>query len=195
MDSLLRAVAIGFAIAAPIGPIGVLCIRRSLGGGMIAGLLCGLGAATADALYAAVAASTLSAATTIVTQLEGPLRVMGALVLLYLGVRTARAGASEGRTSSAETAGLHSYATTLGLTLINPATIASFTAIVAGTMPSNALRFAFGVFVGSTLWWVVLSSAVAAMRRGVTASMMRLVNVASGSALATFGAWTLAMSR
>lgn len=190
----LRGLAIGFAIAAPVGAIGMLCIRRTLADGRLAGFVSGLGAATADALYGAVAALGLTAVSTAIVERQALVRLIGGCFLCYLGVRTAlappttetRAGAARGLAAA--------YASTFALTLTNPTTILSFAAVFAGmglgTLARDrrsAVLLVVGVFVGSALWWLLLSGGVGLARRALTAERLRWVNRLSGALLAGFG--------
>ena len=184
---------IGFAIAAPVGPIGVLCIRRSLADGQAIGLATGLGAATADALYALLAALGLTAVGQVMSDQATGIRLVGGFALCFLGAKTLRsapAALTEGTGGPVRLAG--AYATTVGLTLANPATILSFAAIFAGLDASQgkggaALILVVGVFLGSALWWLILSSGAGLARRRVTPAALRWVNVASGVVLIGFG--------
>lgn len=192
MEFFLRGAAIGFAIAAPVGPIGLLCIRRSLAGGILAGISAGLGAACADALYAALAALALGAVTRVLAVLSAPLHVAGALALVALGVRTLL---SSSRSSPVQGAHARGFVATFLLTLANPATIFSFAAVVAAAgfraaVPHGLAAFALvtGVFTGSAAWWMILSSIVGTLRRTITPRVMRVLDVASGAAIAGFGA-------
>jgi len=201
MDPLFRGVAIGFSIAAPVGPIGVLCIRRTIAGGMRLGFVSGLGAATADALYAGLATFALAVAVAYVARVTQPLHLIGGAFLVWLGVTTALRTPSVTQTGDGPAA--HAYAgaflSTFALTAVNPATIVSFAAVVAGAAfgahpPQGlaAVRLVAGVFAGSALWWLLLSGGVGIARRGLTASGARAVNVGSGIVLAGFGLWALA---
>jgi threonine/homoserine/homoserine lactone efflux protein len=197
-----RGVAVGLAIAAPVGPIGVLCIRRTLATGRHMGLATGLGAATADACYGAIAAFGVTVVSSLLLSQQAWIRLIGGLVLCYLGLKTliaapaARAAASGGRTM------LGAYASSVALTLANPPTILSFAAIFAGlglgTLqrgPAAAALLVLGVFVGSALWWVILSSAVALVRTRVTTCALRWINRLSGALLVAFGILALASLR
>jgi hypothetical protein len=133
VDPFINGLAIGFAIAAPVGPIGVLCIRRTLAGGTFAGLASGLGAACADALYAAMATFALALATTLIARAAAPLHVAGGLFLIVLAVRTVVAGKIVAPPDAiAPRVYLHAFLTTFVLTAINPTTIFSFAGTVAG---------------------------------------------------------------
>ena len=194
----LRGLAIGFSIAAPVGPIGLLCIRRTLAHGRAVGFVSGLGAATADAFYGAVAGFGLTALSSFLVRWQAPMRLVGGAFLCYLGVRTflARPASSAApRDSPGGLAG--AYVSTLGLTLANPSTILSFVAIFAGlglgTAPAGAgdyggaATLVSGVFIGSGLWWLVLSGITSAFRGRLTPAAMRWVNRLSGTILAGFG--------
>jgi threonine/homoserine/homoserine lactone efflux protein len=192
-----RGLAIGFAIAAPVGPIGVLCIRRSLADGRAVGFATGLGAATADAFYAALAALGLTALGQAMSDHADGIRLVGGLALCYLGVRTLRAAPrpegtrlGEAAPGRAQLAG--AYATTVGLTLANPATILSFVAVFAGLGAAQgegaaALLLVLGVFLGSALWWLFLSNGAGLLGMRIGASGLRWVNVGSGAILLGFG--------
>ena len=185
MDAALvvRGIVIGFSIAAPVGPIGVLCIRRTLADGSTTGLLTGFGAAT-DAVYGAIAAIGLTALTGALVGGQMWIRLIGGAFLLYLGLRTllakpaARAAETPGRAGL-----LGAFASTFLLTLTNPMTILSFVAVFAalglGTThpePLSAAGLVIGVFAGSALWWLTLSAAVAMFRSRFDARGLRWVN-------------------
>jgi putative LysE/RhtB family amino acid efflux pump len=194
MDLLLRGLAIGFVIAAGFGPIGLLCVRRTLESGFALGLATGLGAATADAAYAAVAALGGSAIGGALTDVRRPLAVVGGVFLLALGVRGwMRAGrpiASPVGRPVRELA--TAWATTLGLTLSNPMTVLSFAAAFAALAPPSgdaiaAASIVTGVGLGSALWWIILSSGVALARRSVSTRIVHGLRSGSAILLAAFG--------
>ena len=198
MFAFVRGLIIGFSIAAPVGPIGLLCIRRTLAHGRAVGFVSGLGAATADAAYGAIAAFGLTALSTVLVRGQGPLRLVGGAFLCYLGVRTflARPAASAAERDGRGLVG--AYLSTLGLTLTNPSTILSFVAIFAGlglgtsatgADPSYtaAAVMVAGVFLGSALWWLILAAITGAVRTRLSTSAMRWVNRLSGAILTAFG--------
>ncbi|HET7535420.1 MAG TPA: LysE family transporter, partial [Candidatus Didemnitutus sp.] len=161
----LKGLILGFSIAAPVGPIGLLCIQRTLARGRVHGFVSGLGAATADTLYGLVAALGLSAVIQFLTDFQSWLQLGGGAFLVWLGWQTLR---SAGQTRVAATADadaslLHAFSTVFALTLANPATIALFFAVFAalgiGTAQdkSSALLLVTGVFLGSATWWLMLS--------------------------------------
>jgi threonine/homoserine/homoserine lactone efflux protein len=204
---LLRGLALGFAIAAPVGPIGVLCIRRTLAEGRLVGFVTGLGAATADATYGAVAAFGVSAVTSALVGARLWIHLLGALFLAWLGLRTLLARPSAklagAATDAPATPGvgrrgglLAAWASTVALTLTNPTTILSFAAVFAGLGLVGASYAAagvtvVGVFFGSALWWLLLSGGVNLLRARFDARAMRWVNVISGSLLLGFAAFAL----
>ena len=193
---ILRGLLIGFSIAAPVGPIGVLCIRRTLAEGRLYGLVSGLGAATADATYGLVAGFGITFISTFLVDQSTWLRLIGGLFLLYLGLRTftsrpASSAASDGKRNKSL---LGAYASTLGLTLTNPATILSFAVVFAGlglatgsSDYTGATLLVLGVFLGSTAWWLLLSGAVSLLSRRFTYNGLWLVNRVSGIIIAGFG--------
>lgn len=198
---LWQGIIIGFSIAAPVGPVGVLCIRRTLVYGRVSGLFSGLGAATADALYGCVAAFGLTAISGPLLQQQHRLELAGGVFLCYLGVKTFLAAPSarpvgENRGGSSLAA---AYGSTFLLTLTNPATILSFAAVFtglgllnSGRTPNAAVALVAGVFSGSALWWLVLSGGVSIFREQCTARRLRWVNRASGVVIGGFGLLVLA---
>lgn len=194
----LRGLLIGFSIAAPVGPIGVLCIRRTLAEGRISGLVSGLGAASADAVYGAIAAFGLTLISASLMAKGDWIRLVGGLFLLYLGFKTFTSKPAE-QAASTEGYGLwRDYLSTFFLTLTNPMTILSFTAIfaglglgVAGTDYDSALALILGVFSGSALWWLLLSSGVGLFRSRLTTDSLVWVNRLSGLVILGFGSTAL----
>jgi threonine/homoserine/homoserine lactone efflux protein len=188
-----RGLALGLSIAAPVGPIGLLCIRRTLAQGRAAGLLSGLGAATADAVYGSGAAFGLTAVSDMLVTHRAALGLAGGLFLVYLGVKTALARPSSLGASPAALSGAGAYASTFVLTLANPMTIisfaAAFTALGLGQTGGAAGGAALvaGVFGGSALWWLTLSAVVARVGRGLGPGALAWVNRASGLVIMAFG--------
>lgn len=196
---LIKGFIIGFSIAAPVGPIGVLCIRRTLVDGRWAGLLSGLGAATADAVYGAVAGFGLTVIAGFLLRQQIWLSLAGGLFLCFLGLKTAFKTPDESLTPTRSSEGLAgAYASTFLLTLTNPATILAFMAIFAGLGLANsannygsAVLVVLGVFSGSALWWLVLSGSVSLLRSRLTQPRLRWVNRLSGVVITTFGLFIL----
>ncbi|HEY7524191.1 MAG TPA: LysE family transporter [Candidatus Limnocylindrales bacterium] len=199
---VLRGLAIGLGIAAAVGPISILTIRRTLASGFLVGLVSGLGVALADATYGGIAAFGVTAVSDALVGLRRPLGLIGGAFLVWLGMRTLMAATPSeaeandaGSTSTPDVLprGLAAaFLSILGLTLTNPMTILSFAAIfagvgVAGTGPLGAASVTLGVFLGSMTWWVVLTTVVARLRSRVTPGGLRLINIGSGLIVAAFG--------
>jgi threonine/homoserine/homoserine lactone efflux protein len=206
--NVLRGVVLGFSIAAPVGPIGVLCIRRTLANGRLVGFVSGLGAATADAFYGSVAAFGLTAISVFLLEQRLWLRLVGGAFLLYLGARTVLARPAPPLPVGtpavhAGTGGLvGAYGSTLFLTLTNPLTILSFAAIFAGLGVASASGaygaaglLVLGVFVGSGLWWLLLSGVVGLLRAKIGPRELRWVNWLSGGIILAFGVLALVSAR
>jgi threonine/homoserine/homoserine lactone efflux protein len=190
----LRGLIIGFSIAAPVGPIGILCIRRTLAEGRTSGFLSGLGAATADALYGCVAGFGLTIISGFLVDQRLWIQLIGGFFLLALGIKTLRTAPS-GQAAAASGKGLAaSYVSTFFLTITNPMTILSFAGIFAalgiadtGGDLSAAALLVSGVFFGSAAWWLILSGGVGLMRERLTTRMLRWTNRFSGIILVAFG--------
>ena len=190
-----RGLLIGLSIAAPVGPIGVLCIRRTLAEGRTAGLVSGLGAATADALYGFIAAFGLTFISGFLIDQQTWLRLVGGLFLLYLGIKTllAKPAGPAQPTPAGGRGLLAAYTSTLFLTLTNPITILFFAGIFAGLGAVGAGGYASaailvaGVFAGSALWWLTLSGLVSLFRTRFNARALRWVNGLSGLVIVGFG--------
>jgi threonine/homoserine/homoserine lactone efflux protein len=195
---LFRGMIFGLSIAAPVGPIAVLCIRRTLAEGRVIGFVSGLGTATADACYGAIAAFGLTAVSTFLVHQHTWLRLIGGIFLCYLGVVTFRTPPAA-RAAAADGGGLwNAYGTTFLLTLTNPLTILTFAAIFAGIGAGelhgaygSAALLVFGVFVGSALWWLALSSGTSLLRTRLTPATLQWVNRFSGAVIAVFGVLAL----
>jgi threonine/homoserine/homoserine lactone efflux protein len=194
----IRGLILGLAIAAPVGPIGVLCIRRTLAEGQLLGFVTGLGAATADAIYGSIAGFGLTFISGILIRQVVWFRLVGGLFLCYLGVKTLLANFSQSSASVKGHGLLGAYCSTVFLTLTNPATILSFAAVFAGlglaSVNHNYLAascLVLGVFVGSALWWLLLSSGVNLLQKKFSLNGFQWLNRVSGSILLIFGAIAL----
>ena len=190
----LRGLIIGFSIAAPVGPIGVLCIRRTLAEGRAMGFASGLGAAVADAFYGAVAGFGLTSVSGLLLRQENWLRLVGGLFLCYLGLKTFLAPPAAQAATSRSDGLLAAFASTCVLTLTNPMTILSFVAVFAGLGVGGpdagygaAGLMVAGVFLGSALWWLALSGGVGWLRDWIKPPHLRWVNRLSGVVIVAFG--------
>lgn len=193
----VRSLLLGLAIAAPLGPIGTLCINRTLAQGLTAGMVGGLGTALADGIYAVLAALGFAVFTDILTTLNTPLRLFGGVFLVWLGYHSMAPAAGSG-TAKVSPHSLYSIlAASFVLTLTNPMTILSFAAIFASlgladrASPADAIWVVFGVFSGSLLWWLILSSTVAFARHRLSAIFVRRTAYLSGITLIGFGLWAI----
>lgn len=195
MDSLFfHGLALGFSIAAPVGPIGILCIQRTLTQGQLHGFVSGLGAATADAVYGSLAAFGLTAITGYLVAQTEWLRVVGVIFLCYLGIKTFLTRSATPSQITQKGGGASAYASTFVLTLTNPMTILAFIAIFAGlglaeTTQSytSAGLLVWGVFTGSALWWLLLSSGATLFRHKLDARRLTWINKGAGVIIVVFG--------
>jgi len=198
----LRTFLIGIAVAAPVGAMGVLCMQRTLARGWRTGMVTGSGIATADGIYAAVAAFGLSALSSLLVTWQTPLRVVGGLALVVLGVRALAVPRACEAHEADQTAGADTldsasagrlYLGAVGLTLTNPMTIMAFGAVFAGaglaaqSGIATAAIATLGVASGSLAWWTLLVTGVALARHAVGTRLLRGINVASGAVVAVFG--------
>jgi threonine/homoserine/homoserine lactone efflux protein len=190
---LLKGLLIGFSIAAPVGPIGVLCIRRTLANGRTSGFVSGLGAATADGLYGTVAAFGLTLISDVLVGQQMWFRIIGGSFLLYLGIKTFLSKPSEKWASDKKTNLFGDYISTFFLTITNPITILSFAAVFAGLGLSDssgnyisAILMVSGVILGSIAWWLILSSVINLFRAKFNLASLKIVNWISGGIMMVF---------
>lgn len=194
LDFFLKGIVLGFSIAAPVGPIGVLCIRKTLQFGRRSGFFSGLGAASADAVYAIMAAFGLTIVSNFLLAGQFWLRLIGGLFLLYLGWKTFVAKPTLQSKDVPHTTLLNDFVSTFFLTATNPMTILSFLAIFAGLGLSNiqgdytqSSALVLGVFLGSAIWWLILSEGVTLFRKKVSQNVMIWINRIAGLIILGFG--------
>jgi threonine/homoserine/homoserine lactone efflux protein len=195
----LKGLLFGFLLAATVGPMWVLCFRRTLAQGALAGFVSGMGIAVADGLYGAVAAFGLTAVSAFLLEHSFWLGLIGGAFLLYLGIRCLTAAPvpvdeiPQERTSLAR-----AFLSTLGLTLANPPTILAFVAIFAGLGLASSADYGaaslvvLGVFLGSASWWVLLAAGAGWLRNRIGPKLFRMINVVSGVTILCFAVWQLA---
>ena len=195
---ILKGLMLGFSIAAPVGPIGVLCIRRTLANGFRSGLMSGLGAATADAFYGTIAAAGLTLVADFLVKQQIWLGFLGGSFLIYLGIKTFQTPPQPEDSAAGKDSPGGNYFSTLLLTLSNPMTIFMFAAIFGGMSVQagvafryNAFLLVLGVFTGSALWWMSLSAAVSLLREKVNARLMVWVNRLAGAVITGFALFVL----
>lgn len=198
LEFLWKGVAIGFAIAAPVGPIGILCIRRSLASGWLTGFISGLGAATADGIYGCIAGFGLTMVSDFLVSQQFLIRLIGGIFLGYLGVKTFLSPVSKEAQEEVGKTGeikgfISNYFSTFLLTITNPLTIFAFVVIFAGlnmtqtNNAGNASLLVLGVFLGSSLWWLTLASIAGWFRHKLNNTFLQWVNWIAGIIITAFG--------
>jgi len=191
---LVKGMIIGLSIAVPVGPIGILCIRRTLTQGRIIGFLSGLGAATADAFYGAIAGFGLTFLSNLLVGQQTGLRLVGGGLLCIIGVKTFLSKPTAQGNSVERNTHWGAYLSTFILTLTNPMTILFFAAVFAGLGVGSgsdhylsAGILVLGVFVGSASWWLVLSGFTGLLRGMFNFRRMQWLNRISGLIIIGFG--------
>ena len=193
----LKGLAFGFILAATVGPMWVLCFRRTIEQGALAGFVSGMGIAVADGLYGTVAAFGLTAVSGVLLQYSLGIGLIGSAFLLYLGTKTLLARPTIEQTRINPTGLLKGFFSTLGLTLANPPTILAFVAIFAGlglvsSDYGTAALVVLGVFLGSASWWVILAAGAGWFRGRIGPALFRAINIVSGLSILAFAVWQLA---
>jgi threonine/homoserine/homoserine lactone efflux protein len=193
---------IGLIVAAPIGPVNLICLRRTLAYGPLNGFFSGLGAALGDGVFAAITAFGLTFVAQLIEGYSVPLKLAGGVMLLGFGVHIFESDVSVLRnqdSASSRSEGSSSLigtiASTFALTITNPATLFGFTALFAGVGSLVGREASFvdaavmvaGVISGSTLWWLTLTTTVGIFHRHIDDKIMRNVNHIFGAAVAGFG--------
>jgi threonine/homoserine/homoserine lactone efflux protein len=195
LGALCKGLLAGVAIAAPVGPVNVLCLRRTLSKGWKSGLVSGFGAATADAVYGGIAAFSVRIVIRFLSAEETPIKLIGGLLLIGLGIRYWLRPAS-GTAGEDGSSGHTDFASAFLLNLANPTTILSFLAVLAalGTAapsdrPVTGLVVA-GIFLGSMAWWTLLAGAAERLRDRFNEAGMRWMNRVAALAIGAFGVFT-----
>lgn len=192
---LLKGMVVGIVIAVPVGPVGVLCIRRTIFHGRWAGLLSGLGAATADAVFGIIAGFGLTFVSNLLLGFQHWLRLAGAAFLLYVGTAALRADPRLDADDEREPEGLFTdYVSTFALTITNPITILAFLAIFAGigfagkaATLGGAAALVAGVLLGSLCWWTALAFGAGTLRQSFDRQHLVWINRGSGGILVASG--------
>lgn len=188
-----KALALGFSIAAPVGPIGILCINLSLSYGMLMGLVAGLGAACADGIFALIAGLGLTALSHFFLLHATPIKTIGGLFLIYLGYSIAcRTPSCDTEFTPPSRSYITTFVATFFLTLSNPLTILAFLGILSifpltQSTTQGTIMLVSGMALGSALWWLVLSSASSLLKAYILPSTLRGINRVSGAVLVIFG--------
>ncbi|MBP9762171.1 LysE family transporter [Patescibacteria group bacterium] len=191
----LKGLVIGFIVAAPVGPIGALCIRRTLQRGKKSGLMTGLGAALADSLYGCIAAFGVTTVSFFLTEHRFWFRLIGSLFLVYLGIRTFRSTISLQKLPSRLEDLVGDVASSFVLMLANPIAILVFGAIFTEFGLDNlrlneqsGVLMVIGIFLGSMVWWLTLCTIVERLQAHITPRTLRIVNIIAGSVIIAFAA-------
>jgi threonine/homoserine/homoserine lactone efflux protein len=195
---LIEGLVIGFSLAAPVGPVGVLCIRRTLAHGSKRGLIVGLSAACADMLYGIVAVFGVTLISDFINREQQWIRLVGGVLLLILGIHTFHTHASTDSPINGTNGHVRAFLSTFLLTLTNPMTLFAFAAVFAGigldqiiTDNWSGTFLVAGVFLGSLSWFTLLTTLVHFCRERITANGLSLVNKIAGTLFILFGAFAL----
>lgn len=187
----LRGIMLGVALSAPVGPIGLLCIRRTIDRGPLIGFVTGLGAATADGLYATLAAFGVSAIIGWLAAFNLELRVIGGAIMVGMAYSIYSARPTAPAKAKTASSFFGSYTSGFALTFTNPITVLAIIALVAtlagGETWWEALTLVIGVFAGATGWWCVLVGIATLVRDKFTVRTIIYLNRITGVALALFG--------
>jgi threonine/homoserine/homoserine lactone efflux protein len=194
-----KGLAFGFLLAATVGPMWLLCLRRTLAQGVLAGFVSGMGIAVADGFYGAVAAFGLTAVSGFLLGQRFWLGLIGGVFLLYLGIKSLAARPVPPQESGPGKTNLpKAFLSTLGLTLANPPTILAFVAIFAGLGLASGSDYAaaslvvLGVFLGSASWWLILAAGAGWLRGRIGPGLFRAINIVSGISILGLALWQLA---
>lgn len=184
----------GITLAAPVGPISLLCIHRTIANGRLHGIFSGLGVATADSFYAAVAFLGLTAVSGFIIGHQALFRLIAAVALILVGIRVFQSVPAEVSPADGQEPYLQDYLSLLAVTAANPLTIIFFVTIlpgfgivVQGVLPGAAVFFVAGVFCGSALWWIILCGAVGSVRSRFSTANLQLINRVSGALVVCSG--------
>jgi len=195
---LLKGLAIGFSLAAPVGPIGILCIRRTLAHGSKRGIIIGLSAASADMVYGIVAAFSVTLISNFIAQEQHWFRLIGGIFLFVLGYHTFFSHPATDTITSGKNGHTRTFVSTFLLTLTNPMTLFAFAVVFAGIGIDKSMGhhgyatfFVAGIFLGSLSWFSLLTSLVRFFREIITTDGLVIINKVAGSLLALFGAIAL----
>ncbi len=194
---LMRGIMMGFAIAAVVGPIGILCVQRTLSYGFLIGLAIGIGASFADAVYGAVAAFGFTAVKDFLIAYTIPLKIVGGVYLVYLGYSAYTTQPIKQKPMHDNVGIFNSITSSFFLTMTNPVTIIAFLSIFVSANLEHVIKdyyaasmLVIGVFVGSTIWWIILAGLSNLLRNKLTITMLSSINRISGLIIAAFGLFT-----
>ena len=194
LNFFIKGIILGFSIAAPVGPIGVLCIRKTLQFGRLSGFFSGLGAAVADTAYGVIAAFGLTLISNLLLAGEFWFKLIGGLFLLYLGLNTFCSKTTQETHLISKKTLFKDFTSTFFLTITNPMTILSYLAVFSGlglfditSNTTNSTILVIGVFTGSAFWWFILSEGITLFRKKISQKVMIWINRLAGIIIFTFG--------
>ncbi len=191
-----KSLGVGLAVAAPVGPMSLLCIHRTLDHGRAAGIVIGAGIAAADVSYAAIAAFGVTAISTLLLAGMFWIKLAGSLLLAVLGARMALARPAMRSGAAFRGSHIRAFVTAYALTMSNPPTIlffaGIFTAVASMATLAASATFAAGVFAGSLLWWIIITSVVARTATLIQPPVLLWINRISGAVLIGFAVYGLA---
>lgn len=200
LEFLEKGLVLGFSVAAPVGPIGVLCINRTINKNFVSGFVSGLGAATADLVYGLIAGVGLTAISSFLIHQKLWIQVIGLIFLIYTGIKTLlRKYSTVVIKTTADKGYLLDYLLTFVLTITNPMTILFFIAVFAGLGLANTINGFYsviqlisGVFIGSTVWWLFLCGLTNTLKTRLNDVIIKRINILSGILILFFGVMILA---
>ncbi len=194
----VQGIIIGLTLAVPVGPISLICIRRAIAGGRLHGIAAGLGVATADTWYAVVAVLGLTIVSGFIVAHQVLFRAVAGIALMAVGIRVFREIPSDAAGESVKVSYPKDYLSLLAITLANPMTLLFFLVVLpgfgiipGGTSFAASAEFVFGIFCGSSGWWIVLCGTVGSMRSWFGAERIRLINRTAGILIVLFGIATI----
>ena len=192
---LYKGLVLGFSVAAPVGPIGILCMNRTLNKSFVSGFISGMGAATADLIYGVIAGLGLTLISNFLIEQKLWIQIIGLIFLFYIGIKNLLKKDSAIEFNSITDKGLmKDYLSTFILTLTNPITILFFIAVFAGLGLSNAgndkyaaMFLIFGVFMGSSIWWLLLCGLTFKLKNKIGRKILKRIDLISGILILMFG--------
>ena len=194
----IQGIIIGLTLAVPVGPLSLVCIQRTVAGGRLHGIISGLGVATSDSFYAAVAFLGLTSVSGLIIGHQSQFRLLAGIALILVGIRVFRSIPSAVREGDGQEPYLQDYLSLLAIAAANPFTIIFFITILPGfgvvaqgTTLIAAVPFVAGIFLGSSVWWIILCGSLGSVRSRLGTDNLRWINRISGILIACFGAGML----
>ena len=194
----IQGMIVGFTIAVPVGPISLVCIHRTVAGGRLHGIISGLGVATSDSFYAAVAFLGMTAISGLIIANQMVFHLVAGVVLAAVGILVFRSVPAAIKDAGNPESYARDYLALLAIAAANPLTIIFFITILPGfgvvahgTTLIAAVPFVAGIFLGETVWWILLCGSLGSVRSRLSVDNLRWINQASGVLIAVFGAGML----